>query len=400
MAYQKHIPEDELIFAQLELLLQNSRVSNLSLHVMGVGIAVAVLWPVFEQSVLLAWAGVFAALLLVRFVVMGIMLRDRSYQNNWRSTFWQLMFGAALTGAAWSAFYVYSYEFLPLVPRYTLLLIIGLVSAFSASASVVVREYFLAYVFAALLPIAWFNIVQYQSEPYDFYLGLALLGVCFVMLWLSSSLHQSLTNMMSVNWERESMSRELGDLTTSLRDRNKELRDARSQLTDLANVDELTGLGNRRMVNNMLQEEINRAKRTGSMISVILLDVDHFKPYNDTYGHPAGDEVLRKLGAIMKKVASRAGEIVARYGGEEFILILPGAGPEAAFRTAANLKDMVLAAKMEHKASLVSDYLTVSQGIVSAIPDASLQPGDLVKRADTALYQAKDSGRNTIIAVS
>ena len=193
------------------------------------------------------------------------------------------------------------------------------------------------------------------------------------------------------------MSRELGDLTGSLRDRNRQLRDARQQLTDLANVDELTGLGNRRLVNKVLQEEINRARRSGAQLSVILLDVDNFKLYNDTYGHPAGDIVLQQLADLMQRATTRAGEVVARYGGEEFILVLPGAAHSVALRTAQRLKELVNNEAIAHKASEVADYITVSQGLVTITPEGDLQPEELVKMADDALYKAKDSGRNTII---
>ena len=168
-------------------------------------------------------------------------------------------------------------------------------------------------------------------------------------------------------------------------------------MTDLANVDELTGLGNRRLVNKALQEEINRARRSGSELSVILMDVDYFKNYNDTYGHPAGDAVLQKLADIMQRATTRAGEVVARYGGEEFILVLPGASPSSALRTAERLRDLVVEERIPHETSQVSEFVTISQGVVTVTPDAELQPADLVNRADNALYQAKDAGRNTIM---
>ena len=161
-------------------------------------------------------------------------------------------------------------------------------------------------------------------------------------------------------------------------------------------MDELTGLGNRRLVNKVLQEEINRARRAGTCLSLILLDVDYFKDYNDNYGHPAGDAVLERLADLMQQATSRAGEVVGRYGGEEFILILPGASAEAALRTAQRLQEMVIADAIPHSASKVADVITVSQGVVSVTPDAELTPGDVVKRADTALYQAKHQGRNGI----
>jgi diguanylate cyclase (GGDEF)-like protein len=203
--------------------------------------------------------------------------------------------------------------------------------------------------------------------------------------------------MVSLNWERETIAKELSDLTASLRERNRELRDARRQLTDLANIDDLTGLGNRRMINRVLQDEINRARRSGTSIAVILLDVDYFKNYNDTYGHPAGDQVLKRLAELMRRATSRAGEMVGRYGGEEFILVLPGAALPSAVRTAKRLKQLVIDANMSHQKSEVAKYITISQGVVSVVPDAELIPADLIKRADTALYRAKNKGRNTII---
>ena len=192
------------------------------------------------------------------------------------------------------------------------------------------------------------------------------------------------------------MSQELGDLTASLRDRNKQLRDARRQLTDLANIDELTGLGNRRLVNTALKEEINRARRGGTNLSVVLLDVDYFKNYNDTYGHPAGDTVLQQLADIMTKATSRAGEVVARYGGEEFILLLPGASHDSAMRTANRLKELVELEAIPHENSSVADVLTVSQGVVTVQPDGDMLPSEVISRADKALYEAKKTGRDRI----
>lgn len=192
------------------------------------------------------------------------------------------------------------------------------------------------------------------------------------------------------------MAQELGELTTSLRDRNRQLRDARRQLTDLANVDELTGLGNRRLVNSVLQDEINRARRNNGELSVILMDVDYFKSYNDTYGHPAGDAVLKSLADLMQRATSRAGEVVGRFGGEEFILVLPGASKESAMRTARRLKELVIAEAIPHEKSEIAEIITVSQGVVTVRPDADLAPSEVVKWADEALYQAKDDGRNAI----
>jgi diguanylate cyclase (GGDEF)-like protein len=202
--------------------------------------------------------------------------------------------------------------------------------------------------------------------------------------------------MISLAWEREHIAQELGDLTGSLRDSNRQLRDARRQLTELANIDELTGLGNRRLANSVLKEEINRARRSGTALSLILLDVDHFKNYNDHYGHPAGDDVLQKLADIMQRAAARAGEVVARYGGEEFLLVLPGASAMSALRTASRLRKMIVDEGIPHATSPVAPHITVSQGVVTESPDGEYEPGELIRLADKALYAAKDAGRNGI----
>jgi len=277
-----------------------------------------------------------------------------------------------------------------------LLLVIVMVTAFSVGYSVVIREYFVAYVFAALWPIAWWSLVHYWEQPYNLLIGLLLLAFCALLVSLSDRVYQSFRNMISLTWERETMAQELGDLTNSLRDRNRQLRDARRLLTDLANVDELTGLGNRRLINNVLQEEINRARRSGASLSIILLDVDYFKSYNDNYGHPAGDVVLKRLADLMQRATSRAGEVVGRYGGEEFILVLPGASAESARRTADRLQELVIAEGIPHGHSRVTDIITISQGLATIEPDSKLSPEDLLKQADTALYTAKHLGRNRI----
>ena len=396
MIYQRHIPSEELFAAQLEMLMQNGRLATVSIHLVGVFATILMFWPFMDLTVVLLWAAAFLILLLVRSLNMSNALVERRFQTNPRRVYRQLIIGAGLTGLVWSGVYIQAANTVPLTMQYTFLLLIIMITALSIGFSVVVREYFIVSVFTSLWPIAWWSTVHYWQQPYNLLIGLVLLGLCALLVFVSDRVYQSFRNMIAMNWEREAISQELGDLTGSLRDRNRQLRDARRQLTDLANVDELTGLGNRRLVNNALQEEINRARRSGAEMSVIMLDVDYFKLYNDTYGHPSGDSVLQKLADIMQRATTRAGEVVARYGGEEFILVLPGASTESALRTANRLRELVMEEKIPHEASLGEKFITVSQGVVTARPDADLLPADLVNKADKALYQAKGAGRNTI----
>lgn len=396
MIYQRHIPPDELIAAQLEMLMQNGRRSTISLHFVGVVATIVMFWPFMPFATTLLCAAAFLILLLVRSLLMSNALVERRYQSRPRRVYWQLIIGAALTGAVWSSAYMLSTRYVPVTMQYVFLLLIVMITAFSLGFSVVVREYFVVYLFASLWPIAWWCMIHYWDQPYNLVIGVALLAFCSLLIYVCDQTYQPLRNMIALTWEREHIARELGELTGSLRDRNRQLQDARRQLTDLANVDELTGLGNRRLVNSVLLEEINRARRSGTDLSLIMLDVDHFKLYNDNYGHPAGDVALQKLADIMQRASTRAGEVVARYGGEEFLLILPGASAASAIRTASRLREMVEQERIPHASSPVSANVTISQGVITVRPGGEHQPSDLIKLVDRALYSAKDAGRDAI----
>ena len=137
--------------------------------------------------------------------------------------------------------------------------------------------------------------------------------------------------------------------------------------------------------------------RQGTPLAVIMIDVDYFKNYNDHYGHPVGDECLRKLGALLRATIRRSGELAARYGGEEFVVALPGATAQQAAETAAALLAAVQAAQIPHRASPVSNIVTISLGAATGHPGATDEHGRLIRLADEALYQAKNLGRNRVV---
>ncbi|WP_028314060.1 diguanylate cyclase [Desulfatibacillum aliphaticivorans] len=171
----------------------------------------------------------------------------------------------------------------------------------------------------------------------------------------------------------------------------------KSDLLDrLASIDGLTEIPNRRSFNAVLEREIRRAYRSGSSISLILLDIDLFKKYNDYYGHAAGDTCLRRVAKSIDRILNRASDIAARYGGEEFGVILPDTDLEGALHVAETIREAVASLNIEHAASSVADMVSVSLGAASLQPDVKTAPLDLINAADAALYQAKDSGRNKV----
>lgn len=396
MVYQPKISREELFSAQLELLMLNARFATVATHLVGIIASIMLCWSFLDLSVVLVWAGLFSLVLLVCSLYMSNALSERRFQSDPKRVYWNLIGGAVVTGAVWSSAFIYCADIIPETTQHVFLLMIVMITAFSVGVTVVIREYFIAYLFASLWPIGWWSLVHYWEQPHNLLIGFFLLLICAVLIVVSDRVFRSYRNMISLNLQREAMSRELGGLTGSLRNRNRQLRDARQQLTDLANVDELTGLGNRRLVNKVLKQEINRARRSSAPLSVILLDVDFFKLYNDSHGHLAGDIVLQQLADLMQRATTRAGEVVARFGGEEFILVLPGASEEVALRTAHRLKALVVTEAIPHNASITENYITVSQGLVTVMPEGEMLPEEIIKLADDALYEAKDSGRNAI----
>lgn len=171
---------------------------------------------------------------------------------------------------------------------------------------------------------------------------------------------------------------------------------ANHEMKRLAETDALTGVANRRKLERTLLLEWGRAVRGKYMLSVVLIDVDHFKQYNDQYGHPAGDDVLVRLCRAFEQSVRRVYDLVGRYGGEEFLLILPESGPEGAFAAAERARVEVVALAIPHDRNADFGCATCSFGVASALPAEGGDPYDLVRRADAALYRSKAEGRNRV----
>jgi diguanylate cyclase (GGDEF)-like protein len=165
-------------------------------------------------------------------------------------------------------------------------------------------------------------------------------------------------------------------------------------LRDWAYMDVLTGVHNRRHFDERLASEWARAVRNRAALSLILLDVDHFKRYNDRYGHQAGDECLRRVADTLKAGLKRPGDLVARYGGEEFVCLLPGADFDGAMALANHLGKQVFDQQIEHADSSVAPVITVSLGVCSVSENVCGTAAMLLREADAQLYAAKSSGRN------
>ncbi|HTH96944.1 MAG TPA: diguanylate cyclase [Stellaceae bacterium] len=177
------------------------------------------------------------------------------------------------------------------------------------------------------------------------------------------------------------------------------LHRAQATLRRLAFTDGLTGLYNRRHFDHALDIECRRLSRGGSLLSLIMFDVDHFKLFNDGYGHLAGDDCLRSVGGVIPTVLGRPTDIGARYGGEEFACILPETEHDGAKAVAERIRAGIAALAIPHERSSAAPYVTASLGLVTLRCRQDTTPADVIQRADEQLYAAKHNGRNQVCAV-
>ena len=180
----------------------------------------------------------------------------------------------------------------------------------------------------------------------------------------------------------------------------RELSGINASLREQSAQDALTGIPNRRSFDTAFEQEWNHATRSGKPLALILADVDHFKRYNDTYGHQQGDECLKAVAGAMRQAARRKVDMVARYGGEEFAMLLPDTPAVSALLVAGRVLEVVRALHLPHSTSSTSGHVTISLGVCATVPRPELRPEQLVKITDKALYEAKSKGRNQAVLLA
>ncbi|MBA1273209.1 diguanylate cyclase domain-containing protein [Stutzerimonas azotifigens] len=185
-------------------------------------------------------------------------------------------------------------------------------------------------------------------------------------------------------------------LAELVQERTAELRAANARLEELSRSDPLTGLANRRQFDELKDVEFRRAQRLNQPLTVLMCDVDHFKRYNDTHGHAAGDRCLKVVAETLTSTFGRAGELVARLGGEEFVVLLPGSDQDSAMRAAEHVQQRLAERALSHGDSPVAPHVTLSIGLAAFDAETMDRFDLLLHRADEALYRAKAQGRNRV----
>jgi diguanylate cyclase (GGDEF)-like protein len=183
-----------------------------------------------------------------------------------------------------------------------------------------------------------------------------------------------------------------------------QLHDANQQLKALTIQDGLTGISNRRHFNDVINKEVKRAMRNQTELSLILCDIDKFKPYNDNYGHQQGDQCIKRVAQLISQLAKRPGDLAARYGGEEFAVLLPETDIDGATFVAELVRKRVQKDELPHEYSEAAPYVTLSLGVATMTPpqdgDVNTVIKELIELADQGLYQAKEKGRNQVQSIN
>ena len=240
---------------------------------------------------------------------------------------------------------------------------------------------------------SWGAMMVYNASPVFFTL-------CVLLLGAHTAQHRPVLGFAAVvcalliyTFRATILQTRLRQVQESLNNSERNLRLLNNQLHEQSLIDPLTQVANRRRFEQVLEVEWNRALRSGWHISVIMLDIDHFKSLNDRYGHLRGDECLTAVAQMLSRDLRRGGELLARYGGEEFVAVLPNVDEEGAMQTAEAMRARVHQIGIENHGSPIG-RLTVSVGVCSVVPLTGLTREGLVEAADTALYRAKSAGRN------
>ena len=223
-------------------------------------------------------------------------------------------------------------------------------------------------------------------------------------LVLESRVSERTNDLFKINESLQEQIVERVRAEENLKHAQERLNETNQQLAEIAVKDGLTGIGNRRAFDDHLQSEWNRCQRTGNPVSLIIFDVDYFKLYNDTYGHPAGDACLKRIADILLTgmYARRPGDLLARYGGEEFAIVLSGSGAETAAKIGERVRADVASMNIMHQKTKVEGpaVVTISIGVATMVPQIGDKRKSLIEASDKALYSAKSKGRNCVVVSS
>ncbi|MGB5198904.1 MAG: diguanylate cyclase [Sedimenticolaceae bacterium] len=368
--------DKEVLAAQIDQSFRQLPISLVVNLVNGL-ILIAVLWEGVEKIRLLVWllliivvsAARFFSLRAFRDVVKGAKFN----QDTWRRYF---VFGACAAGLVWGAAGVLLFHPESFPHQVFLAFVLGGMVAGAIPLLSSVKHAYPCFAIPVVLPIS----IQMLAVGDRVHLIMGLMTVIFGVAMLASS----------------AQVRRIFAESNRLRHQLSSSMEAGQALEKLARLDALTGIPNRRLFEEELEKEWARAERDNSSLSVITADIDHFKEYNDRYGHPAGDRCLKKVAKTMEGALLRPADTVARIGGEEFAFLLPQTTLSGAKSVAQLMSKHIIALNLPHEGAPATGQVTLSFGVASSDQSSIISAAELLRASDMALYDAKRHGRNQI----
>jgi diguanylate cyclase (GGDEF)-like protein len=349
----------------------------LIVNVVNSAILGAVLWPAIDPRRILVWLVGMLLLTVGRFAIARA-YREQSLPSHADNRRWARYFltTTCASGLMWGLAGVALFHPESLPHQVFLCFMIGGMVAGALPLQSALAGAFACFLIPALLPIS----VKMLLQGDQIHVTMGLMGLVFGAAMLSSSLriHRMLRESIELRVK----------LSDSIADGQR--------LQQIANVDALTGIANRRLFDDALAREWRRATRNRNPASLVLADIDYFKAYNDMYGHQAGDDCLRLVAQSAAKAVRRPADLVARIGGEEFAVLLPETSTEGAHHVAELIRRAINALNIAHDNSPVARHITVSLGTATLVPGRGSNSSALFEAADRALYVAKRRGRNRV----
>lgn len=366
----------DVLALRLEHAFRQLSVSTLANIVNGL-ILVAVFWNELDHQVLLVWLAMVYCVALLRYILLHV-FRDPARKSALHTSTWANLFmlGAFSAGMVWGAAGLLLFHPDSIPHQIFLAFTLGGMVAGALPLLSPLPPAFALY----SIPIGAPILLQLFNASDHIVLVMGFLLLFFMTVMLLSShrfsriLHQSIELRLQLDSSIEQQ----------------------QQQALLARMDPLTGIANRRLFDEALESEWKRAQRTHTHLSILIADIDHFKRYNDTLGHPAGDVCLKQVARCMATAARRPGDLVARVGGEEFAFLLPNTDETDAAVIAERVREEIKSLHLPHPDSPISEWVTISLGCAECVPNVHTTPDDLIQAADAALYRAKRDGRNQV----
>jgi len=371
---------NKAVYAEQVRLLYASSKYRPYLHIISAIIIVLIVLDSVPLQYITVWILALFTLNIYRVIDIGNTQKIIDKIDDWRPIHKRFVLSAASLGLIYGLGFAFIFTQLPLITQiYILCLVTTLVPAGLVSFASD-KNTFYAYFYSLCIPIV-LQILLIAKPPY-IYIGICAILFIAVIRQLFLWNHDVIKDSIQLKFKNE-------ELLESLQKTNIQLQQQNI-------IDDLTKIANRRHFDEILEKEWLRAKRFRTSLALLMIDIDFFKQYNDTFGHLKGDECLKQIATVLSYNLNRPGDFVARYGGEEFCILIPETDLDGAITFAEKVHSAIIELKIDNPGSEVSKYLTISIGIAAIVPKHDDSYMDLIYTSDKALYKAKADGRNII----